>query len=147
MNKTLQTLWQETRESDSVRQRLYQVLRQSIIRMVLEPGQALSEKELAGACSGSRQPVQEACIRLPEGGGLLGGSSIRGVGQAGVEALANQFFKTGRVGNAETGEPLSDAIIEVPDLGVQVISDAAGRFALAGLLPRPSWRIRSHRAG
>ncbi|MCE8039734.1 MAG: GntR family transcriptional regulator [Halomonadaceae bacterium] len=68
MNKTLQTLWQETRESDSVRQRLYQVLRQSIIRMVLEPGQALSEKELADAFAVSRQPVREAFIRLSEAG-------------------------------------------------------------------------------
>ncbi|UYG07556.1 GntR family transcriptional regulator [Halomonas sp. M4R1S46] len=68
MNATLQTLWQDTRESDSVRQRLYQVLRQSIIRMVLAPGQALSEKELADTFSVSRQPVREAFIRLSEAG-------------------------------------------------------------------------------
>lgn len=86
---------------------------------------------------------QVAC----EGGELLGCSSIRGVGQVGVDALANQFFKTGRVGNAETGEPLSDAIIEVPDLGVQVISGAAGRFALAGLLPPGRYPLSAERAG
>ncbi|MDT8893070.1 GntR family transcriptional regulator [Halomonas sp. I1] len=68
MNKTLQALWQETRDGDSVRQRLYQVLRQSIIRMVLAPGQALSEKELADTFSVSRQPVREAFIRLSEAG-------------------------------------------------------------------------------
>ncbi|MBB3230821.1 GntR family transcriptional regulator [Halomonas stenophila] len=68
MNATLQALWQETRDSDSVRQRLYQVLRQSIIRMVLAPGQALSEKELADTFSVSRQPVREAFIRLSEAG-------------------------------------------------------------------------------
>lgn len=68
MNTTLQQLWQETRDTDSVRQRLYQVLRQAIIRMVLAPGQALSEKELADAFAVSRQPVREAFIRLSEAG-------------------------------------------------------------------------------
>lgn len=68
MNTTLQSLWQETRTSDPVRQRLYQVLRESIIRMVLVPGQGLSEKELADTFSVSRQPVREAFIRLSEAG-------------------------------------------------------------------------------
>ncbi|KPQ22827.1 GntR family transcriptional regulator [Halomonas sp. HL-93] len=68
MHTTLQTLWQETRDTDSVRQRLFQVLRQSIIQMVLAPGQALSEKELADTFSVSRQPVREAFIRLSEAG-------------------------------------------------------------------------------
>tara|TARA_R110002012_G_scaffold8718_6_gene40101 strand:- start:6467 stop:7207 length:741 start_codon:yes stop_codon:yes gene_type:complete len=61
-------LWQETSDSDSVRQRLFQVLRQSIIQMVLAPGQALSEKEIAETFSVSRQPVREAFIRLSEAG-------------------------------------------------------------------------------
>ena len=68
MHATLQTLWQETRDSDPVRQRLYQVLRQSIIQMVLAPGRALSEKEIADPFSVSRQPVREAFIRLSEAG-------------------------------------------------------------------------------
>ncbi|ALM53558.1 GntR family transcriptional regulator [Halomonas huangheensis] len=68
MKTTLQSLWQETRISDPVRQRLYQVLRESIIRMVLVPGQGLSEKELADTFSVSRQPVREAFIRLSEAG-------------------------------------------------------------------------------
>ena len=68
MQTTLQTLWQETRDSDPVRQRLYQVLRQSIIQMVLAPGRALSEKEIADTFSVSRQPVREAFIRLSEAG-------------------------------------------------------------------------------
>ncbi|MFG6139282.1 GntR family transcriptional regulator [Halomonas sp. B23F22_10] len=68
MKVTLQALWRETREEDPVRHRLYQVLRQSIIRMVLAPGQALSEKELADTFSVSRQPVREAFIRLSEAG-------------------------------------------------------------------------------
>ena len=68
MHATLQTLWQETRDSDPVRQRLYQVLRQSIIQMVLAPGRALSEKEIADTFSVTRQPVREAFIRLSEAG-------------------------------------------------------------------------------
>ncbi|UYF98677.1 MULTISPECIES: GntR family transcriptional regulator [unclassified Halomonas] len=68
VNLTLQALWQETSETESVRQRLYQVLRQSIIQMVLAPGKALSEKEVADAFSVSRQPVREAFIRLSESG-------------------------------------------------------------------------------
>jgi DNA-binding GntR family transcriptional regulator len=68
MHATLQTLWQETHERDPVRQRLFHVLRQSIIQMVLAPGQALSEKELADTFSVSRQPVREAFIRLSEAG-------------------------------------------------------------------------------
>ncbi|TFH87807.1 GntR family transcriptional regulator [Billgrantia azerbaijanica] len=68
MNTTLQSLWLEADSHTSVRQRLYQVLRQSIIRMVLAPGQALSEKEIADTFSVSRQPVREAFIRLSEAG-------------------------------------------------------------------------------
>ncbi|MDR5906476.1 GntR family transcriptional regulator [Franzmannia qiaohouensis] len=68
MNTTLKTLWHETNAAESVRQRLYQVLRQSIIHMVLAPGQALSEKEIADTFNVSRQPVREAFIRLSEAG-------------------------------------------------------------------------------
>ncbi|MCE8032725.1 GntR family transcriptional regulator [Billgrantia tianxiuensis] len=68
MTTPLQAMWQETGDEGSVRERLYRVLRQSIIRMVLAPGQALSEKELADAFSVSRQPVREAFIRLSEAG-------------------------------------------------------------------------------
>ena len=68
MNATLSTLWQESNDTESVRQRLYQVLRQSIIHMVLAPGQALSEKEIADTFAVSRQPVREAFIRLSEAG-------------------------------------------------------------------------------
>ncbi|MCS2609182.1 GntR family transcriptional regulator [Halomonas dongshanensis] len=73
MNTTLQALhrealWQEMPETEPVRQRLYRVLRQSIIQMQLTPGQALSEKEVADAFAVSRQPVREAFIRLSEAG-------------------------------------------------------------------------------
>ncbi len=64
---TLQTLWNES-DAGHVRQRLYHVLRHAIIRLVLAPGQALSEKEIADTFKVSRQPVREAFIRLSEAG-------------------------------------------------------------------------------
>lgn len=67
MTPSLIALWEEQSESN-VRQRLYEVLRQSIIRMTLAPGQALSEKEIADTFEVSRQPVREAFIRLSEAG-------------------------------------------------------------------------------
>ncbi|MDW5377111.1 GntR family transcriptional regulator [Halomonas sp. HP20-15] len=68
MTTSLHALWEETSQDVNVRQRLYQALRQAIIRMVLAPGRALSEKEIADAFEVSRQPVREAFIRLSESG-------------------------------------------------------------------------------
>ncbi|MCK2045670.1 MULTISPECIES: GntR family transcriptional regulator [Chromohalobacter] len=67
MTPSLLALWDEQPDGN-VRQRLYAVLRQSIIRMTLAPGQALSEKEIADTFAVSRQPVREAFIRLSESG-------------------------------------------------------------------------------
>src|SRR5690554_3360696 len=67
MTPSLITLWHEQSETNT-RQRLYEVLRQSIIRMTLAPGQVLSENEIATLFSVSRQPVREAFIRLSEAG-------------------------------------------------------------------------------
>ncbi|MDV6318027.1 GntR family transcriptional regulator [Chromohalobacter sp. HP20-39] len=67
MTPSLLALWDEQPDGN-VRQRLYAVLRQSIIRMTLAPGQALSEKEIADTFAVSRQPVREAFIRLSEAG-------------------------------------------------------------------------------
>ncbi|MCI0510886.1 GntR family transcriptional regulator [Chromohalobacter marismortui] len=67
MTPSLLALWEEQPDGN-VRQRLYAVLRQSIIRMTLAPGQALSEKEIAETFAVSRQPVREAFIRLSEAG-------------------------------------------------------------------------------
>lgn len=68
MKTNLQAMWLRTSTDVSVRQRLHEVLRQAIIRMVLAPGQALSEKEIADLFTVSRQPVREAFIRLSESG-------------------------------------------------------------------------------
>ncbi|MDQ7734123.1 GntR family transcriptional regulator [Halomonas sp. SpR1] len=68
MKANLQAMWLRTSTEVTVRQRLHEVLRQAIIRMVLAPGQALSEKEIADLFTVSRQPVREAFIRLSESG-------------------------------------------------------------------------------
>lgn len=64
----LRTMWAALEQAGSVRERLDRVLRQAIVRMVLPPGQALSEKDTAEVFAVSRQPVREAFIRLSEVG-------------------------------------------------------------------------------
>src|SRR5690625_1723243 len=68
MCSALKTMWTDSEREGSVRQRLDSVLRQAIVRMVLPPGRALSEKELADLFDISRQPVREAFTRLSEVG-------------------------------------------------------------------------------
>ncbi len=53
-------------DSGSIGPQLYRFLRESIIRGELQPGQALSESEVARKYSTSRQPVREAFIKLAE---------------------------------------------------------------------------------
>jgi len=53
-------------ETTSISAQLYRHLRGAIIRGELNPGQALSESEIARQYSTSRQPVREAFIKLAE---------------------------------------------------------------------------------
>ena len=57
------------------------------------------------------------------------------------------FFKSGRVGNTETGEALSGVIITVPDLGIQTITDLEGRFQISGSLPNGRYRLKAEHVG
>ncbi len=86
---------------------------------------------------------QVAC----EGGEMLACTGVGGVERAAGDALAQQFYKSGRVGDVESGTPLGEAIIEVLDLGIRAISDTSGRFALAGLLPSGRYPLRAERVG
>jgi len=54
------------RLQDSIAPQLYAKMRNAIVHMELQPGQALSEKEIAGQLGVSRQPVREAFIKLSE---------------------------------------------------------------------------------
>src|SRR5260370_36560040 len=46
------------------REKVYPVFKYDIIHGVFQPGEALSEKELAERYKGSRTPVREAAVRL-----------------------------------------------------------------------------------
>lgn len=50
--------------NDSLSQRVYQSLKRDIITGVHQPGEALSEKDLAEKYASSRTPVREAAVRL-----------------------------------------------------------------------------------
>jgi DNA-binding GntR family transcriptional regulator len=50
--------------NDSLSQRVYQSLKRDIITGVYQPGEALSEKDLAEKYASSRTPVREAAVRL-----------------------------------------------------------------------------------
>mgnify|MGYP001189688425 CR=1 FL=1 len=57
-----------------------------------------------------------------------------------------RFSKIGRVEDARTGNTLGETIIDLPELGVRVISDDLGRIQLPGL-PPGRHRITAERAG
>src|SRR3981081_2950830 len=54
------------RSTASLSERVYQALKQDIIRGIFQPGEALSEKDLAKRYRGSRTPVREAAVRLQQ---------------------------------------------------------------------------------
>jgi DNA-binding GntR family transcriptional regulator len=56
------------RLKDPIAPQLVSALRQGIVEMRLRPGEALSEKDIAGRFGVSRQPVREAFIKLSEAG-------------------------------------------------------------------------------
>lgn len=58
----------QLRLRDPIAPQLVAALRQAIIASELRPGEALSEKEIAGRFGVSRQPVREAFIKLSEAG-------------------------------------------------------------------------------
>ena len=60
--------------------------------------------------------------------------------------LAEGFPRSGQVADAETRAPLSGAIVELPELGIRVISDELGRVDL-GRLPTGRHRLTAERVG
>ncbi len=56
------------RFKDPITPQIVAALRQGIVEMRLRPGEALSEKDIAGRFGVSRQPVREAFIKLSEAG-------------------------------------------------------------------------------
>ena len=56
------------------------------------------------------------------------------------------FLRSGQVADAATRAPLSGVIVDVPELGIRVISDDSGRVEL-GRLPTGRYRISAERLG
>ena len=59
---------------------------------------------------------------------------------AAVVASADGFLRAGWVVDTETEDPLGEAIVEVPELGIRVITDASGRVEFPNL-PRGRHRL------
>ena len=56
------------------------------------------------------------------------------------------FLRSGQVADRETRTPLSGAIVELPELGIRVVSDELGRVDL-GRLPTGRHRLTAERVG
>jgi DNA-binding GntR family transcriptional regulator len=56
------------RAASSMAEQVFRTLRSAIVTMRLQPGEALSEQEIAGRLNVSRQPVREAFIKLADDG-------------------------------------------------------------------------------
>ena len=72
-------------------------------------------------------------------------SSLRAIDQS-VGLADDGFPRSGQVANAETRAPLSGAIVELPELGIRVISDELGRVDL-GRLPTGRHRLTAEQVG
>jgi hypothetical protein len=81
-----------------------------------------------------------------EGGELLACDLLAEAGQRRASDTSARFFKSGRIADTETGTALSEAVIEVPALGIRVVSDMEGRFEL-GRLPAGQHLLRAERFG
>ena len=109
----------------------------NVLGLMYETG-AGGARDLARAVSLYRRAcdrgVMAGCMRL---------QLIRESGA--VVAPADGFRRFGRVADAETGEPISEAIVDLPELGLRAISDEWGRVDL-GRLPRGHHSIVAQRA-
>lgn len=81
-----------------------------------------------------------------EGGEALGCGLLRALEAELAAVPETRHDKLGRVGDAGTSRPLPDALVELPGLGIQVLSDADGRFTLTGI-PAGTHAIRAERLG
>lgn len=100
----------------------------------------------------ARENYELAC----NGGDLLGcdlfaatdsaGTSVAAPGDAPSDTGAPRYFKAGHVADTENARGLSDVIVTVPDLGIEVVSDDQGRVEL-GRLPAGRHVLLAERFG
>lgn len=69
-----------------------------------------------------------------DGGDVFACDLLRELEDESPITAPREFLKTARVGDANTGEMLAGALVQLPRLGLQVITDAEGRVAL-GRIP------------
>ena len=81
-----------------------------------------------------------------EGGEQLGCALLGAMSETADAVSAGRHAKIGRVGDVGTNGPLSEALVELPALGVRVISDGNGSFVLSDL-PEGRHPIRAERLG
>lgn len=85
---------------------------------------------------------QRAC----DGGVMVGCTRLQLTRRNGPDAPSvDGFLRIGRIADAETGEPVSDASVELPGIGLRAISDESGRVELGrlqrvGIASSPSGR-------
>jgi len=80
-----------------------------------------------------------------EGGEAAGCRALRSVQDAVSADPTERHDKVGRVGDATTGEPLGDVLIEIVGRGTQAISDETGHVTFDGL-PAGAYRVKVQRA-
>ncbi len=89
------------------------------------------------------QLYQRACdFGLPAGCTRLAFAQ----GEVPDSARDNGYIRVGHIADAETGEPIGNAVVEVPLLNLRILADEAGRVDL-GRLPRGSHRVTAGRLG
>jgi hypothetical protein len=81
-----------------------------------------------------------------EGGEQLGCNLLRALEDVSTATPAARYDKAGRVGDVGNNRPLSDAVVEIPELGIRSISDADGRFIVAGV-PSGRYAVLAERLG
>ena len=110
----------------------------NVLGLMYETG-AGGTRDLARAIS----LYQRACDR----GVTAGCTRLQLVRERGPDVgPADEFLRVGWVADAETGEPIPEAIVDLPGIRLRAISDEAGRVEL-GRLRRGRYRIVTQRAG
>lgn len=125
-------------------ERVYQMLREWLIRGKLAPGEFLSEPDLAGRCGTSRTPVREACTRLmqdkwlsriPRKGFMVAPISVRDIVELYEFRRVLECFAAEKVAQSATGDQITELakIVEPessPKADMQQIVAANQRFHL-----------------
>ena len=106
--------------AEPVARRVFLELRAAIVEMSFQPGQALSEKEIADRFGVSRQPVREAFIKLSEAG-LLSIRPQRGTYV--VKISARQVYDVRFVREAVEVAVVRKAALELPGSAIRALRD------------------------